>query len=510
MTKSKNLKVEKKPSKKSAKKKTKITPKERKVLVQNVAVPKTKKPSNLKVLGTLQVKTKKVNSDYTNNLYSSLELDSQVLNNIEEMEVKYLNSCEQKIRQPLLKGCDILLRTEGVEKTLLLVRAVQIVHQLKMTPKHGTGAIFVVATPEEAQELLCVLRELTKGMEYKSMMAVNGKDVKNERKKLEKGANILVCTPGKLLYHLQTSADFQKKNLQYLVVSNAAEIVDLGLKDNLIKAMEYLPTRRQSVLCTSDHLKGQDLTKIVLKKDPLYYDNIGNKEDDDTVDCTLNYLYCTSEKRLTILHTMLTRAKSSKLVVYFSTSMSVKYHEDLLDHLDVECYAVHHHFQKRQDNFQVFQDFYNCKTGILLICENAAKNFTMPTDTHCIIYYDPPQSACSVNNKLSGCTRRIILFLRQHESSFLELLEHPELLEDPGQFEITPMHKSSVQGKIENLTAELYALHQNSQEAYKSYIGQYAANSNQEAFDVKKLDLVKTAQGFGCKVPHFVDLNIKI
>ena len=55
MTKSKNLKVEKKPSKKSAKKKTKITPKERKVLVQNVAVPKTKKPSNLKVLGTLQV-----------------------------------------------------------------------------------------------------------------------------------------------------------------------------------------------------------------------------------------------------------------------------------------------------------------------------------------------------------------------------------------------------------------------------------------------------------------------
>ena len=103
----------------------------------------------------------------------------------------------------------------------------------------------------------------------------------------------------------------------------------------------------------------------------------------------------------------------------------------------------------------MFQDFYNCKTGILLICENAAKNFTMPTDTHCIIYYDPPQSACSVNNKLSGCTRRIILFLRQHESSFLELLEHPELLEDPGQFEITPMHKSSVQGKIENLTAEV-------------------------------------------------------
>merc|ERR1711931_523199 len=120
-------------------------------------------------------------------------------------------------------------------------------------------------------------------------------------------------------------------------------------------------------------------------------------------------------------------------------------------------------------------------TGILLICENAAKNFTMPTDIHCIIHYEPPQSARSVNNQLSGCTRQIILFLREHESSFLHLLEIDE--NDPKVcFEITPMHKSSVQGKIENLTAELYALHQNSQEAYKSYIGQYAANSNQVAF----------------------------
>ena len=45
------------------------------------------------------------------------------------------------------------------------------------------------------------------------------KDSKNERKKLEKGANILVCTPGKLLHHLETTADLQKRNLQYFVVS---------------------------------------------------------------------------------------------------------------------------------------------------------------------------------------------------------------------------------------------------------------------------------------------------
>ena len=86
-----------------------------------------------------------------------------------------MNSSEQKIQQPLLKGCDILLRTEGVEKTLLLIRAVQIVHQLQMSPKHGLGAVFVVPNPEEAQELLCVLRELMEGMEYKCVMAVNGK-----------------------------------------------------------------------------------------------------------------------------------------------------------------------------------------------------------------------------------------------------------------------------------------------------------------------------------------------
>ena len=48
MTSSKNLKVQKKPLKKTAKKKTLVTPKEKKVLVQNVTKPK--KASKLKVL----------------------------------------------------------------------------------------------------------------------------------------------------------------------------------------------------------------------------------------------------------------------------------------------------------------------------------------------------------------------------------------------------------------------------------------------------------------------------
>ena len=89
----------------------------------------------------------------------------------------------------------------------------------------------------------------------------------------------------------------QKQIKKYYQVSNAAEIVDLGLEDNLIKAMQYLPKTRQSVLCTSDYQKTENLTKIVLKADPLYFDNIEEKEDDNTVDCTLDYLYCASEKR---------------------------------------------------------------------------------------------------------------------------------------------------------------------------------------------------------------------
>ena len=51
---------------------------------------------------------------------------------------------------------------------------------------------------------------------------------KNEADKLQKGVNLLVCTPGRLLDHLQNTPGFVFKNLQCLIVDEADRILEVS------------------------------------------------------------------------------------------------------------------------------------------------------------------------------------------------------------------------------------------------------------------------------------------
>ncbi|CAF4779694.1 unnamed protein product, partial [Rotaria magnacalcarata] len=55
----------------------------------------------------------------------------------------------------------------------------------------------------------------------------------DEVKKLVKGVNILVATPGRLLDHLQNTKDFMYKNLQCLVIDEADRILDIGFEEEM-------------------------------------------------------------------------------------------------------------------------------------------------------------------------------------------------------------------------------------------------------------------------------------
>lgn len=48
-------------------------------------------------------------------------------------------------------------------------------------------------------------------------MLKGGESIKKEKARLRKGINILVCTPGRLLYHLQNTASFNYQPLKYIV-----------------------------------------------------------------------------------------------------------------------------------------------------------------------------------------------------------------------------------------------------------------------------------------------------
>ena len=52
-----------------------------------------------------------------------------------------------------------------------------------------------------------------------------------------------MCTPGRLLDHLQNTKEFLYKNLQCLVIDEADRILDIGFEEEMRQIVRLLPSK---------------------------------------------------------------------------------------------------------------------------------------------------------------------------------------------------------------------------------------------------------------------------
>lgn len=87
--------------------------------------------------------------------------------------------------------------------------------------------------------------------------------------------------------------------------------------------------------------KVQDLARISLRPGPLYI-NVEADKDTSTVDnLEQGYVVCDSDMRFRLLFTFLRKNLNKKVIVFFSSCNSVKYHGELLNYVDVPVLDLH-------------------------------------------------------------------------------------------------------------------------------------------------------------------------
>uniref|UniRef100_A0A9L0S9Y9 ATP-dependent RNA helicase n=1 Tax=Equus caballus TaxID=9796 RepID=A0A9L0S9Y9_HORSE len=397
-------------------------------------------------------------------------VNENTLKAIKEMGFTNMTEIQHKSIRPLLEGRDLLAAAKtGSGKTLaFLIPAVELIVKLKFMPRNGTGVLILSPTRELAMQTFGVLKELMTHHIHTYGLIMGGSNRSAEAQKLANGINIIVATPGRLLDHMQNTPGFMYKNLQCLVIDEADRILDVGFEEELKQIIKLLPTRRQTMLFSATQTrKVEDLARISLKKEPLY---VG--VDDDKANATVDgleqgYVVCPSEKRFLLLFTFLKKNRKKKLMVFFSSCKSVKYHYELLNYIDLPVLAIHGK-QKQNKRTTTFFQFCNADSGILLCTDVAARGLDIP-EVDWIVQYDPP--------------------------------------DDP-KFEFSWSKISDIQSQLEKLIEKNYFLHKSAQEAYKSYIRAYDSHSLKQIFNVNNLNLPQVALSFGFKVPPFVDLNM--
>lgn len=89
------------------------------------------------------------------------------------------------------------------------------------------------------------------------------------------------------------------------------------------------------------------------------------------------YCIVPCSKRFILLYSFLKRNLSKKVMVFFSSCNSVKFHSELLCYINVPCFDIHGK-QKQQKRTSTFFDFCKADKGILLCTDVAARGLDIP------------------------------------------------------------------------------------------------------------------------------------
>lgn len=181
--------------------------------------------------------------------FSELNLHASLMEGLDAMGFEEATPIQQQSIPALIEGRDIIgCAQTGTGKTAAFLIPV-IEHVLK---SKNTGVKALVIAP--TRELAIQIDQQLQGLGYfggvSSIAIYGGKDGTSwdfEKSSLQGGADVIICTPGRLIAHMGFNyVNFEK--LECLILDEADRMLDMGFHDDIMKIVELTPKTRQTML----------------------------------------------------------------------------------------------------------------------------------------------------------------------------------------------------------------------------------------------------------------------
>jgi superfamily II DNA/RNA helicase len=178
--------------------------------------------------------------------FKDLGIDSDICQALEARGITSPFPIQEQAIPLALTGQDIIGQAKtGTGKTLGF--GLPLIQSLGIDPSHGAKALVVVPTRElaiqvaEDLKLACSNRTTTVAAIY------GGKAYEGQVAEIDAGAQIIVGTPGRLI-DLSKQKKLDLTNIQFMVLDEADEMLDLGFLPDVERLFAYTPEQRQTML----------------------------------------------------------------------------------------------------------------------------------------------------------------------------------------------------------------------------------------------------------------------
>jgi len=473
-------------------------------------------------------------SIFTSIDFESLSINEHLKKVLQGNNYNQMTKIQQTAIPLLLTKSNSLIKSEtGSGKTLCyLVPIYELLMKRteKVSRAHGTLALIICPTRELCIQVDEEARKLSKAAIWVVNGAImGGESIKKEKARLRKGINILISTPGRLVYHLQNSQSFQAQSLEFLVLEESDRTLDMGFTKDIETIIDILSKRTpnwdkvQKILISANFSQKIKTLTLKMSSKELKYIGWEEKKGEMVEDQEFfeieemlkipksikqEYVVLKEDQKIAFLINILRKAKegSQKIMIFVATIDETEYLNHLLKLFEdisekFKVFKLHGDIDQKTRT-ATYMDFKK-KTGfsVLIATDVASRGLDFNCVDITILTSIPPRPIDYCNT--IGRTGRIdqsglsLLMLYEQELGYLDELRKNGIDELKKYKKIRMIEGSdNIRREIVTIIRNDYDTKGMAKRAYVSFMRAY--NRNQKGrFFLKELNLQGLARSFG-------------
>jgi ATP-dependent RNA helicase RhlE len=319
--------------------------------------------------------------------FTEFGLDESLVEGIQATGYEIATPVQEKVIPLILEGRDLIASAQtGTGKTAAFL--LPIIHKLIHSRiEDQVNALVIVPTRELAVQIAQNLEGLSYFTSISSIAVYGGSDgssFSNEKQALSRGADIVICTPGRMIAHLNMGY-VKLQGLQYLVLDEADRMLDMGFFDDLMKIISFLPAKRQNLLFSATMpSKIRELAKKILHQPAEVNISISKPPEKIVQEAYIVY----DTQKIPLVKMLLQSREFKSVLIFCSKKHNVKQLTRELKRARFSIEEIHSDLEQSARE-QVLLDFKNRRLKILVATDILSRGIDID-NIGLVINYDVP------------------------------------------------------------------------------------------------------------------------
>lgn len=320
--------------------------------------------------------------------FEDLPLSEDILDALYDMRFEICSPIQEQAIPPILEGRDLVgIAQTGTGKTAAYLLPILTLLQEQPHPEDAVNCLIMAPTRELAQQIDKALQGFAYHMNINGVAIYGGNDgirFEQERRSLERGADIIIATPGRLISHIELGkCDLSRTT--HLILDEADRMLDMGFSADIMKIVEQMPKERQTILFSATMPDEINRFAKSIMNNPVEVRIAVSKPAENIQQAV--YL-CYDQQKPKLVEHVLKNNFSSRVIIFAGSKMKVKDLNISLKRAGFNVEAMHSDLDQKQRD-EIMLDFKNGRTDILVATDIVSRGIDID-DIAMVINYDVP------------------------------------------------------------------------------------------------------------------------